>query len=314
VIAVVLDERGSETTDALVPYGVLARSGIADVFMFSAQTTPVKMFPALTVRPQTTFEAFDSRYPEGADYVIVPASHRLERSSIVPWIRRQAASEATVIGICAGAKLLAVAGLLQNRRGTTHWYELEHLRRLEPSMTYVPDRRYILDGQIATTTGVTASLPMALTVVEAIGGKDRAQSLAAELGTADWSAAHDSAAFQTNRTAVLTGLANRFSFRRGIAISIQDGVDEISLAFTADAWSRTYRSAALTVSDNDQVISRHGLSVIGDRSRSAGLRTIEPPLSVLPATALDQSLAAIQDMFGQRTAEFVALQLEYQFH
>lgn len=311
VIAVILDERGSETTDALVPFGVLSRSGLAEVSMICARTEPVHLFPALTVRPQLSLEAFDRRYPSGADYVIVPACHRLETSSVVPWARRQAELGATVIGICAGAKILAVAGLLNGRRGTTHWYELDHLGRLEPSMTYVPDRRYVVDGNIVTTTGVTASLPLSLALVEAIGGHTAAAQLAHELGTPDWSAVHDSDAFRTTRQAILTGLSNRLSLRKGIGIPVSDGIDDIALAFMADAWSRTYRSAAFTVAGQRVVVSESGLEYLADRTDDRGLRMIAGPSSHRPAEVLDRTLMEISRMYGRTTAEFVALQLEY---
>ncbi|MEE4207766.1 MAG: DJ-1/PfpI family protein [Parvularcula sp.] len=311
VIAVVLDEHGSETTDALVPFGVLSRSGLADVQMVCAQTDPVDLFPALTVRPQISLERFDKRHPEGADFVIVPACHRLHSSPIIPWVQNQAAGGATIIGICAGAKTLAVAGLLSGKRATTHWYELDHLRRLEPSMTYVPNRRYVADGPVVTTTGVTASLPLSLALVEAMGGRSAAEKLADELGASGWCALHDSSAFRTTRQAVLTALANRMSFRRGIGIPVSDGTDEIALAFTADAWSRTYRSAAFTVADQRVVMAKSGLEIIVDRLERRGLRMVDSPPLRHPATAMDETLVAIEQLLGHDTAAFVALQLEY---
>ena len=84
----------------------------------------MKLYPALTVEPDTTVAEFDARHPDGADYVIVPAMSRDDDPAALQWIKAQSAKGATVIGVCAGAKVVAEAGLLDNKRGTTHWYLL----------------------------------------------------------------------------------------------------------------------------------------------------------------------------------------------
>src|SRR5262249_56785748 len=128
------------------------------------------------------------------------------------WIRTQSAKGATIVGICAGARVLAGAGLLRDRSATTHWYEVSGLRRDEPTVRWVRDRRYIADRGVVTTTGVTASIPVSLAIVEAIGGRARAETLARELGVEGWDARHDSAAFRLDRGNVLTAARNTLEF------------------------------------------------------------------------------------------------------
>ena len=67
------------------------------------------------------------------------------------------------------------AGLLHGKRATTHWYSIKELREKHPTMRYVADRRLVVDDGVATTTGITASMPMSLTLIEAIAGRDKAQ-------------------------------------------------------------------------------------------------------------------------------------------
>lgn len=313
VIAVVMDERGSETTDTLVPFGVFAHSGLAEVHLLSAADRPVDLFPALKVRPTLTLEAFDRQHPDGPDYLIVPASHRIESPSLVPWIARHHAGGAIIAGVCAGAKTVAAAGLLDGREGTTHWYELDGLRDLAPDMRWRRDRRYVVDDRVVTTTGVTASIPVSMAIVEAIAGPQHASALGRELGVQDWSARHDSDAFAVSRAAITTGLAGRMAFwnRKSVAVRVEPGVSEIALALTADAWSRTYRSAAFAVSSSAEVTTRHGLQILVERAPSERF-DIEARLPAeTPATALDLALADIEQAFGRRVASFVALQLEY---
>ncbi|TIN14437.1 MAG: transcriptional regulator, partial [Mesorhizobium sp.] len=146
----------------------------------------VTLYPALKVEPQATIAQFDTQHPQGADYVIVPAMSRDDDPEALRWIRSQAARGAMIIGVCAGAKVVGAAGLLDGKRATTHWYYLGELRDRHPSTRYVADRRLVVDKGVATTTGITASMPMALTLIEAIGGRDKAEAVARDLGLTQW--------------------------------------------------------------------------------------------------------------------------------
>src|SRR5690606_10301159 len=117
-----------------------------------------------------------------------------------------------------------------------------------PSIHYVKDRRLVVDGARATTTGITASMPMMLTLIEAIAGRGKAEAVARDLGLANWDARHDSGAFKLTRPFATTALRNLLAFWRWekLGIELAPGMDEVSLALTADACSRTYRSRALT--------------------------------------------------------------------
>ena len=313
VIAVIGDNAGAETTDYLVPFAVLTQSGVADVQALATGPGPLTLKPALTIEPQATIADFDARLPDGADYVIVPA-HPSEAPAVVAWIRSQRAKGATIVAVCAGAMVLAAAGLLDGHEATTHWYYLDGLRERHPTTRWVRDRRYVADRGIVTTTGISASIPVSLALVEAIAGRERAAALARDLGVSSWGASHDSAAFGLDRRAVVTVAANRLAFWRHetLTLPVAPGVDEIALAFTADAFSRTYRSRALTVaSDRSPLPTRRGLKLIPDRAASGTSTDLPPVATDHPARALDTALEAISTRYGSPTADFVAVQLEY---
>ena len=139
-------------------------------------------FPALKVEAQATIAEFDAQHPDGADYVIVPAMSRDDDPAVLHWIKSQAAKGATIVGVCAGAKVVAAAGLLDGKRATTHWYSLDELRSSTRAIRYVADRRIVVDHGVATTTGITASMPMSLTLIEAIAGREKAEAVARDLG------------------------------------------------------------------------------------------------------------------------------------
>jgi transcriptional regulator GlxA family with amidase domain len=172
----------TETTDYLMPTGILRRADVADVVMLATGPGPVQLYPAVKVQPDATIAEFDAEHPEGADYVVVPAMSRDDDPAALAWIRSQAEAGATIIAICAGAKVVGASGLLDGKRATTHWYYLRDMLERSPTIEYVPDRRMVSDEGVATTTGITASMPMMLTLIEAIAGRTKAEAVARDLG------------------------------------------------------------------------------------------------------------------------------------
>lgn len=314
LVAIIGVNEGTETTDYLMPYGILRRADVADVVAVATKPGPVTLYPALKVEPQATVAEFDARHPDGADYVVVPAMHRDDDPDALQWIRGQAAKGALIVGVCAGAKVVAATGLLDGKRATTHWYYLKELREKHPAISYVADRRIVVDQGVVTTTGITASMPMMLTLIEAIAGRGKAEAVGRDLGLSRWDARHDSTAFKFTRPFALTAIGNTLAFwnREEFGIALLPDIDEVSLALIADAWSRTYRSRAVTFAAN-AVESREGLRILPEQTATdwPDERLLPAVDDKAPAKALDDTLGAIGERYGARTADFVARQLEY---
>nr|WP_257215245.1 DJ-1/PfpI family protein [Pollutimonas harenae] len=318
LVAVVGLNEATETTDYLLTTGILRRADVADVLLLATEAGPVQLYPALTVLADQTVAEFDRRYPDGADYVIVPAMGRDNNPTVLAWLRAQADKGALIIGVCAGAKVVAAAGLLDGKRATTHWYYRQEMLKRHPSITYVPNRRMVVDHRVATTTGVTASMPMMLGLIEAISGPQKATAVAHDLGMAPWNARHASDAFRFTRPFATTVLSNTVAFWRHeqIDIALHPGIDAVSLALVADAWSRTYQSKAITFSNADTAIkSRYGIRIVPDQRTATQHKRPALALELKPANALDRTLSGIATRYGERTADVVAMQLEYpDFH
>jgi hypothetical protein len=177
-------------------------------------------------------------------------------------------------------------------------------------MQWVRDRRYVVDRGVATSTGITASIPLMMMLTEATSGRATAETLAMRLGVADWSARHDSAAFRLTAAHRKTFLRNKLSFwRHGTAhIKVDDHVDEIALGLMVDAHSRTELTKAITVG-SALVQSRRGLRLRPD-APTASASMLEPQRDA-PAQTLDRELARIASRHGAATAALVALVMEY---
>jgi putative intracellular protease/amidase len=316
LIAIIGINDATEATDFLMPYGILRRADAADVVVLATKPGPVTLYPALKVEPQATVADFDARHPDGADYVIVPAMSRDDDPAVLQWIKSQAARGAIVIGVCAGAMVVANTGLLDGKRATTHGSYVRELRRKHPGIRYVADRRLVVDEGVATTTGISASMPVSLTLIEAIAGRDKAQDVARDLGVTRWDARHNSDTFRFTRPFALTAIGNALAFwsHERLGIELAPGVDEVSLALVADAWSRTYRSRAVTFAANAGALeSLGGIRILPDRVATGwSAEHLLPAIGKWrPAEALDRALHGIAARYGMRTADFVAMQLEY---
>lgn len=316
LIAIVGINQATEVTDYLMPYGILRRADVADVVALATEPGPVTLYPALKVMPDMTVADFDARHVEGADYVIVPQMSRDDDPAVLQWIRHQAAKGAIIVGVCAGARIVAAAGLLDGKRATTHWYYLDELRRKHPAIRYVADRRLVVDRGVATTTGITASMPMMLTLIEAIAGWPKAEAVAGDLGLPRWDARHDSAAFRFTRPFALTALGNTLAFwnHEELGLELRPGLDEVSLALVADAWSRTFRSHTVTFAgSSDGVATRSGIHIIPDQVATnwPAEHLVPVAAGLPPAQALNHALQGIAFRYRERTADLVAMQLEY---
>jgi putative intracellular protease/amidase len=316
LVAVVGINDATETNDYITTTGILRRADVADVAMLATGPGPVQLYPALRVEPDATIADFDAAHPDGADYVIVPAMSRDDDPAVLSWLQDQSRKGATILGVCAGAKVVAAAGLLDGKRATTHWYYRSEMLKRNPTIDYVADRRMVADGNVVTTTGITAAMPMMLTLIEAIAGRDRAETVAHDLGVEAWDMRHSSDAFKLTRPFATTVLINRMTFwnRDTWGIELQSGMDEVWLALIADAWTRTYRSDAVTFAASaSEVVTANGVRVLPDRA------DVDWPkdrlVSIFPdeqlVKALDRTLEAISERYGEPTANVVAMQLEY---
>ena len=321
VIAIVGENSGTELTDFVIPYGVLMASGVAEVVTVSTQLGVLRMRPALALQPQVAIDGFDARFPAGADYVIVPAVMKYNDPTLLAWVKSQGAKGSTLVSICDGAAVIAGTGLMDGRRATAHWASETFRRKNFPGVTWVADHRYLADGKIISTAGISAALPASLALVEAIAGRDRTLALAAELGVSDWSATHETSPFRprlgVNLQALLTANYTNgwFHSTEQIGLPLVPGIDDIALAVTADAYSRTGRSVvhALAAS-TEPVHTRHGLIVMAD-SLAANVHRIDRMLPAFDATPSGQWLAksidGIMRLYGRNTAYGVALDFEY---
>lgn len=313
VIALLAQNDATETTDLMLPHAVLQRAGVADVRIVAPASGGVALFPALQVEGAQDFAAFDQEHPRGADYVIVPALREDDDPAIVGWLRQQADRGARVIGVCRGALIVGRAGLLDGRRYTGHWVDRGRLPERHAGATHEPHQRYVVDHGVATTTGITASVPAMLALVEAIGGRAKAQALADELGAASWSPAHDSAPFGLTPRRGATYLLNRAAFWRNDdwQVDVHEGMDDVTLALAVDAWSRTWHVDVQAASATGGPVKLRSGLVVMTQPADPTLPRLPFAAGLKPLQQLDRTLCEIERRHGDWQLEWVMQEMEY---
>jgi transcriptional regulator GlxA family with amidase domain len=142
---------------------------------------PVTALNGARILPDATIDSS----LEGFDTLLIAGSPGIRRyedhPGLVQWIVRESRRVRRVGSICTGAFLLAHAGLLNGRRATTHWNSTGRLAEMFPAIKLEPNTIYVKDGRTYTTAGVTASMDLALALVEEDHGRSIALRVAKEL-------------------------------------------------------------------------------------------------------------------------------------
>lgn len=103
-------------------------------------------------------------------------AHLLDQERL-DWLRGQRDTVPLITSVCTGSLVLAKAGLLADRPATTHWASLDLLAELDPTIEIRADERFVDDGDIITSAGVSAGIDMALHLVARLAGVDRARQV-----------------------------------------------------------------------------------------------------------------------------------------
>jgi transcriptional regulator GlxA family with amidase domain len=144
-----------------------------DVFTVSERGGEVRCAKGLRVLADYSFETAPR-----ADVLLVPGGMgtrtEVDNPTIIEYIRRAAGEAELTTSVCNGAFMLERAGLLTGRRATTHWRSLDRLRALG-TVQVVEGERYVDEGTIVTSSGVSAGIDMALYLVGRLWGPEKAR-------------------------------------------------------------------------------------------------------------------------------------------
>jgi putative intracellular protease/amidase len=263
-VAVVLGASGSVITDALGPYEVFARC--PGFFVYTVSAGPAATLSGgLAVAADYWLREVDAGTAPEPDVVVVPAvvaPNGGKEQPLRAWLARRAGRGARLLGVCAGSRLLAAAGLLDGRRATSHWSRLHGLQRTRPQVDWVAGQRYVQDGNITTTAGVTSGVFGALRLAGQLAGPAEAQRAGGELAYPGWSLDGPTAIpaqrpAPSDLTNFLAGLA---PWRRpALGVGLTEGVGELDVAAPFEVYATSFAARTVPIAAGRTITTRHGL-------------------------------------------------------
>ncbi len=143
------------------------------IYSVAATASPIETAMGMTVIPSFSL----ARAPK-PDVLVIPGgdvSGSLEDEAVIRWIQVSAHTAEVVLSVCNGAFLLARAGLLDGLEATTFAGMIEDLKHAAPKTKVVRDRRFVDNGKIVTSAGLSSGIDGSLHVIEKLYGKGTAQ-------------------------------------------------------------------------------------------------------------------------------------------
>jgi transcriptional regulator GlxA family with amidase domain len=158
-----------------------------EVITFSHSGGPVTAYGGLGLVPHRSLADVGS-----LDVVIIPgaiAIHDvLADADVMAAARSVVGGGRVVASVCTGAFILADIGLLDGVPWTTHWEDIPDLERRLGGARAVHDVKWVDNGDVVTSGGLSSGMAMALHLVDRLAGRDLAERTARQLGY-DWRAA-----------------------------------------------------------------------------------------------------------------------------
>jgi putative intracellular protease/amidase len=156
--------------------------------------------------------------------------------------------------------------VLEGTTATSHFADLRALKRGYPGTTWVAGRRYVDDGRITTTAGVTSGIAGSLHLVERFAGRAEAARIGREVGAADWHGSHG-IAIPINTTGLqdypyALGAALPW-FKPTWGIALAPGSDEVDVAAAFEVYSGSSFAATLApLAATSAVQTEHGMTLL----------------------------------------------------
>jgi len=169
-----------ELLDFAGPYEVFSAtsqlngSELFKVFTISEDGGAIKSINGLIVIPDYSFD----NHPK-VDILIIPGGdgtkNEIKKKKVMTWINKTYESADTMATVCSGARIPAVLGLLDGLEATTHHLVIDDVKKLAPKVTIDHTKRFIDNGKIMTSGGISAGIDLALHIVKKLYGEDIAQ-------------------------------------------------------------------------------------------------------------------------------------------
>jgi transcriptional regulator GlxA family with amidase domain len=320
IAVVVSGPMGAEIGDALEAYEILARSGAFNVYSVAPARTILPLQPgsgrgaasSLDFVPHFSFAEYDAQIGRAPDVIAIPwfdTNYTPERDAVVlDWIRGHFGSNTTILGICSGNMILADTGLVAGRTATSNTGTFDYVESHSPTTTWLHNVRYVDDGNIVTSSNLTAGIDATLHVVDRFAGRATALDVARQIGYTQ-TGALDDPRFQPPAFAdYLVPIVINAGFEgplQHLGVLVYDGVTELGLSGLVDPYVSSASARPFVLASERRIVrSRDGFQFL-PRYDFSTVPTLDRVL--VPAgenmTAKQQAIAAWSAVQPERRAE-----------
>lgn len=150
-----------------------------NVFLISESGETVTARAGYRVLPDFTID----NHPPLDVLIVVGGVHddEMNKPHVINWINQQATTTQITASVCTGAFLLAKAHIITNHNVTTHWGDAKILQNLFPQLNVIHDVRWVDEGNIVTSGGISAGIDMSLYLVSKLTDEALAQQTAKQM-------------------------------------------------------------------------------------------------------------------------------------
>jgi len=169
---------GVQIIDYTAPYEIFGQQKF-NVYTVAESTKAISTSMNMSVNPTYSFQNAPKPY-----ILVIPGGEvdaQLDKPEVIRWIQTQSAQAEHVLSVCNGAFFLAKAGLLDGLSATTFHRLIPDLKTAAPKTKVVSDKRYVDNGKIITSAGLSSGIDGSLYLISKIFGMDRARELALHL-------------------------------------------------------------------------------------------------------------------------------------
>jgi putative intracellular protease/amidase len=175
---------GVQIIDYTGPFEVLGQAHDGERKIFNVYTVAEKAAPITTNMGMTVVPKYSFADMPKTDVLVLPGGDTragLANPKVIKWVQDTSANAEFVMSVCNGAFYLGKAGLLDGLSATTFYGLVDELKDATPKAHIVTDQRFVDNGKIITTAGLSSGIDGALHLIEKIVGRGRAQEVALNL-------------------------------------------------------------------------------------------------------------------------------------
>ncbi len=172
-----------EVLDFAGPLEVFRVAGFK-VFTVSKTNDKITSQGSLTIIPDYSIE----NAPTSNVMVFFGGAHSKPENdtTVIKWIQSRKENTDYFISVCTGAFIMGKAGILDNMTATTYHTQIETLQKALPKTKVLPNVRFVDNGNVISTAGISAGIDGALHFISKIKGEDFAKQVAQDIEYDNW--------------------------------------------------------------------------------------------------------------------------------